>query len=190
MTKLQSFAIIGGGKKENRSENDFYPTPPECTHALLPYIPKTVKTIWEPACGDGAMVKVLSNSGYTVYGSDLRTEGIYGSVGIDFLKCNRFETPDAIITNPPFNLAEDFIRKALSVSPVVCMLLKSQYWHAAKRVNLFISHKPSYILPMTWRPDFSGGGNPTMDCIWTVWISGEHDAKYIPLIKPTIGGLF
>jgi hypothetical protein len=51
------------------------------------------------------------------------------------------------------------------------MLLKSQYWHAAKRHQLFNTHTPAYILPLTWRPDFmfgERGGAPTMDVLWTV----------------------
>ncbi len=178
--------IIGGNPSVERRELDFYPTPAECTLALLPYIPQSVKSIWEPACGDGAISKILIEKGYDVYSTELRTDSGYGAGGLDFLT-QRDIGADAIITNPPFNMSEDFIKKALLCSDVVCMLLKSQYWHAKTRQKLFNDHVPAFILPLTWRPNFFGTeakGSSMLDMIWTVWIIGNHDARYTPLNKP------
>lgn len=177
--------LANGGAKENRRELDFYPTPPEVTTALLEFLKLQPCTIWEPACGDGAMSKVLEAAGHRVLSSDLRASG-YGDEGVDFLTCP-IRACDAIVTNPPFNLSEDFIRRALTVTDTVAMVLKSQYWHAAKRKALFDEHPPAYVLPLTWRPDFLGGergGAPTMDCIWTVWAPNAGDCVYRPLAKP------
>lgn len=180
--------IIGGNPSTERRELDFYPTPAECTLALLPYIPETVKSIWEPACGDGAMAKVFVEKGYQVYSTDLRGNSGYGIGNVDFLdKTVAKYMVDAIITNPPFNVSEDFIKMALSKAPVVGMLLKSQYWHAKTRYKLFTDHTPAYILPLTWRPNFFGTearGSSMLDMAWTVWIDGDNSAKYIPLCKP------
>lgn len=187
MTK-NNLNIIGGNPSTARRDLDFYPTPAECTLALIPYIPDFVKTIWEPACGDGAMVKVFTQKGYIVHGTDIRDDSsIWGKGGIDFLNHILNTRADAIITNPPFNVSEDFIRHALANSNCVAMLLKSQYWHAKTRYRLFTEHTPAYILPLTWRPNFFGAearGSSMLDMQWTVWISGNHDAKYIPLAKP------
>lgn len=181
-----SVAIAGGGDQSKRRELDFYPTPPEVTVALMEFLRSTlrrkVKTVWEPACGDGAMSKVIESYGLDVFSTDLREGSGYGAGGLDFLAHHNIGA-DMIITNPPFNKAEEFIRKAVSYSPVVAMVLKSQYWHAKKRVDLFNECPPSYILPLTWRPDFLGGGNPTMDCMWVVWIEGDKETKYKPLLK-------
>lgn len=179
--------LANGGKAENRRELDFYPTPPEVTEALLDFWRLPPSVVWEPACGDGAMSKVLAQRGYTVTSSDLRESG-FGEGGIDFLTC----TPrpcSAIITNPPFNLSEAFIRRALTITPNVAMVLKSQYWHAAKRRQLFIDHPPALVLPLTWRPDFMGGergGAPTMEVLWTVWTTGASQCVYAPLPKPSV----
>lgn len=53
---MDSTKIVGAGDK--RRKNDFYPTPPECTQALIDFlkIPKGA-TIWECACGDGAIMR-------------------------------------------------------------------------------------------------------------------------------------
>lgn len=187
MTNINS-NIIGGGAKENRRELDFYPTPAECTLALLPFLPETVKTVWEPACGDGAISWVLIQKGFKVYSTELRIDSGWGVGGVDFLEKHDVPYPmDAIITNPPFNVSEQFIWKAVKEAPVVAMLLKSQYWHAKTRTKLFQENPPAYILPLTWRPNFFGAdqkGSSMLDMIWTVWISGNTDCKYTPISKP------
>lgn len=188
----QSLANAAG--KDTRRELDFYPTPSEVTHALLKFLIAGGNlpdgdaaidfSIWEPACGDGAMSSVLSDYGFYVYSTDLRETG-YGVGGVNFLT-TEYDC-DAVITNPPFNVSEDFIRHALDQAPIVAMLLKSQYWHAKKRAPLFGEHPPAYVLPLTWRQDFMGGsrgGAPTMEVHWTVWIQGVVDTRMRILTKP------
>lgn len=181
MTPTQKqLQLVGGGKKEDRRPLDFYPTPPEVTIALMDFLKLDPCKMWEPACGDGAMVEILRSYGHDVIGTDI-------TLGVDYLKTHG--STDMIITNPPFNLAENFIAKALKEAPVVAMVLKSQYWHAKKRYNLFKENPPSYILPLTWRPDFLGGekgGSPTMEIAWTVWIKGNTKCQYVPLLKPEL----
>ena len=145
-------------------------------------------TIWEPACGDGAMARVLERHCDLVSSTDLRDEpSIYGLGRIDFLQHGPLEGIDWIITNPPFNLAEAFIRKALTFTPNVAMLLKSQYWHAARRLNLFHEHRPSLVMPLTWRPAFleaERGRSPLMDVIWVVWRGPVNVTEFHPLQRP------
>ncbi|MGG5810964.1 hypothetical protein [Falsiroseomonas sp. CW058] len=94
---------------------------------------------------------------------------------------------DAIITNPPFNLAPQMIEHAMSYRPCfVAFLLKSTFWQAARRRPLFLSHQPSAIHPLLWRPDFLGLGAPTMEVSWVVWdrSSFRGVTSYEPLTKP------
>lgn len=179
--------LANSNRTNNRRDFDFYPTPSNVTQALMDFLDLEPSLIWEPACGDGAMSKVLESIGHSVISTDLRENSGYGKGGIDFLTATRIKC-DAIITNPPFNLAEQFIIKALTVSPIVAMLFKSQYWHASGRTKLFEEYPPAYVLPLNWRPDFMNGekgGSPTMDCLWTVWKTGETDTRYRVLSKPT-----
>ncbi|MDD3041294.1 hypothetical protein [Bacteroides sp.] len=179
--------INGGNSDYGRVGSDFYPTPPEATQALIDFlgIPKG-RVIWEPACGEGHMSEVLVRNGYTVISTDLNE--CCGTSGIDFTTADL--TPcDWIITNPPFNLAEQFIRKAWSFEKPFALLLKSQYWHSKKRYPLFRECTPSFILPLTWRPDFMfktrGSGSPLMDVMWCVWNESSSDGvEYIPLERP------
>lgn len=58
---------------------------PECiTRALLSTGELTNKSIWEPACGRGAISKVLKDSGYNVWSTDIFDYG-YGDEHFDFL---------------------------------------------------------------------------------------------------------
>lgn len=187
--------LANDGNKESRRELDFYPTPPECTIALMDFLDWRGMKIWEPACGDGSMSKVLESYGNKVTSTDISTDTGYGEGGVDFLMDPPITT-HAIITNPPFNLSEEFIRHALSITPNVAMLLKSQYWHAKSRKKLFDDTRPAWVLPLTWRPDFlfnqrlpGETARPTMEVAWTVWMSGSDGCRYIPLAKPVTNKL-
>jgi hypothetical protein len=186
---LKATLLIGGKSDEHeRHDEDFYPTPKECTHALMQFLMiDPHKSIQEPACGDGMMSKVLEGYSTRVLSTDLRVDSGYGLGGANFLLQNEKFT-DYCITNPPFDLASEFIKKCSQLGyDIYAMLLKSTYWHSSKRNVLFNKTKPSYIMPLTWRPNFAPdrGSAPTMDMIWTVWIKGQHEASYIPLLKAT-----
>lgn len=176
--------INGGNTAYKRNESDYYPTPPEATQALLDFldIPRGT-VIWEPACGEGHMVQVLERNRLKVIATDIQG-------GTDFLTAEMPRNTEWIITNPPFSLAEQFIRKCAEHNKPFALLLKSQYWHAAKRTPLYWEITPEYVLPLTWRPDFlfktRGKGAPLMDVIWCVWKPNATTTKYIPLSKPEL----
>lgn len=168
--------IVGGGGR--RRPNDFYPTPRDATQAICDWLEKNGvqnARIWEPACGNNDMVKVLRENGHFVVGTDIQT-------GTDFLKTDKPAGIEWIITNPPFSLAEEFIRKAAVHDIPFAFLLKCSYWHSAKRKPLFDKIRPSHILPLTWRPDFTGGGGSLLDMMWVVW--GKYNTVYQPLERP------
>ena len=183
-----------------RRDDDFYPTPPEATEAFcraeLFAFRKFV--VWEPACGDGAISEVLKRYGCTVVSTDLVDRG-YGVFPLDFLAYNAFGDPllstqaPAIITNPPFVLAEEFIRRAHDHdASYVAMLLKANFLRAGKRLRLFDDRPPARIYPLSWRPDFTGAGAPHTDCAWFVWDKSwpiRHTRYMRPLERPDPLGL-
>lgn len=186
--RQEELQLTGGGKKENRRKLDFYPTPKNVTIALMNFLQLPPScTIWEPACGNLAMSNVIETYGHTVISTDIIN-------GVDFLCANPMLC-DAIITNPPFETSALFIEKAIQTPNVnlVAMLLKSQYWHASKRIKLFEKYPPAFVLPLSWRPDFleherkigDKKGAPTMEVAWTVWEKEcQHETIYKPLLKP------
>lgn len=179
--------VLANRSAVDRNKTDFYATPPEVTDALLYFLHckellKRDHVIWEPACGNRAMVNVMLRRGYTVIPTDLYYQNP-NEPGLDFLTANN--KCDWIITNPPFSQATEFIQHALELGKPCAFLLKSQFWHAKSRLQLFRNHPPSYVLPLTWRPDFLYGtksGSPTMEVLWTVW-AGRIVTRYYPLAK-------
>ena len=87
MKKSSALAYVGHNERGDREKNDFYPTPESATQALLDR-QKFQGNVWECACGNGAMSKLMIKNGYDVYSSDLIDRG-YGDTGIDFLKSDK-----------------------------------------------------------------------------------------------------
>ena len=186
-----------GATSRARPDDDFYATPGPVTEALLasPWRPAKTARVWEPACGDGAIVSVLRRHGYDVAASDLNDHGApaeHGArIGVDFIGAPNDGGFHAVVTNPPFNVAEQFIKHAVVTLwlPYVAMYLKPTYWQAVSRWRLFHARRPAAVLALTWRPDFQGRGAPTMDGIWCVWRGTQTCTQYDLLAKPG-GGLF
>lgn len=172
---------------ENRQRDDFYPTPPRATRALL-----AVETfegdIWEPACGDGAISKVLEEAGYTVNSTDLIERG-YGLSGVDFL-LDYQTTANNIITNPPFKFAQEFVEHALSRSRrKVAMLCRLGWLEGKERRKMFVSTPLAHVwvfssrVPMLRNGEqMMAGGGGMIAFAWYVW-----DHTYVG--KPTLGWL-
>lgn len=109
-------------------KDDLYETPACAVRALLAVEPVPL-TVWEPACGPGAIVRVLRASGRAVIATDLVDWGCPDSAsGRDFLM--EREAPQgvpAIISNPPFKLAEEFCEHAIDLAPEVYMLMRCAF---------------------------------------------------------------
>ena len=165
MKKSNALAYVGFNQKDNRVKNDFYPTPPEATQVLLDRY-KFDGNIWECACGNGSMSKVLIENKYDVYSSDLIDRG-YGENGIDFLKT--YKKFDNIVTNPPFNLSTEFTLQALQLANKnVAMLNKLSFLEGINRKNkIFIQNKLKYIWVFSKRVKF--GGNGLMAFAWFIF---------------------
>lgn len=118
--------------------NDLYETPPEAVEALLKVEPLPQR-IWEPACGRGAIVKVLEKYGHEVYATDLVDYGADYLHGIDFLRFGQ-RGCECIVTNPPFKLADQFVRHAIKLCPKVVMLLRLAFLEGAKRSDIIDTH--------------------------------------------------
>jgi hypothetical protein len=120
-----------------RQPRDLYETPHWVTEALIPHI-RNITSVWEPACGSGKITDVLAAYDKDVVSTDIET-------GYDFLKMPN-ETSAAIITNPPFLLAEKFINHALSLTArekgIVIMLLPINFDAAKGRNYLFGACQP------------------------------------------------
>lgn len=144
---------------------DFYATPMASFMPLLEYLPMG-SVFWEPALGDGRLVKALRDSGRDAGGADLHP--IKPDVeAVDFLQDQTQR--DFIITNPPFSLAREFVQHAIGHSRESVMLLRLNFLGAKKRRLWWRQHKPNAIFVLSDRPDFTGGGGDACDYGWFYW---------------------
>lgn|SRR5262245_53898796 len=153
---------------------DCYDTPVVAVHALL-QVERLPYRIWEPACGTGNIAGTLVQHGYAVYASDLNDRG-YGNSRIDFLLPGPPVDCDAIVTNPPFALAEQFVDVALKRAPLVVMLLRLAWYESERRSYLLENTGLARIhcfrkrLPMMHRAGWEGRkANSGMAFAWYVW---------------------
>ena len=81
--QLAKLARTGNGRDRlNEHPDGYYPTPPRGTHALLAVEP-FVGVVWEPACSDGAISRILESAGFeadeATVAARIDTDPHYGS---------------------------------------------------------------------------------------------------------------
>jgi len=161
-----------------RKERDLYETPAWVTAALFPHLPRSPDVIWEPAAGGGKMADAMleaSNKTISIIRTDI-------SDGVDFLKCARSDGADAIITNPPYEIATEFIEHALNLMEphgLVAMLLRTDFDHAKTRAPIFAKHRAfakKVVLTkrIKWFEDSKG--QPSFNHAWFIWDWRHHGA--------------
>ncbi|WP_128515258.1 methyltransferase [Tabrizicola thermarum] len=181
-------------RREPAASLDDFPTPPWAVRALTewlqnpcdrllpgsrrPEAPTTsVLSCREPAAGRGHMARALAEAFGEVHQIDIHD---YGTGNLDTV-ADYLDEPfwpfvDWTITNPPFRLAERFIRHALSLSEAgVAMLVRTQFLEGVGRhERLFARHPPTAVLQFAERvPMVRGRLDPkastaTSYC-WLVW---------------------
>lgn len=174
----------------DRAINDYYATDPIAIELLLDK--ETFSNdIWECACGEGHLSKVLEQRGYNVVSTDLVDRG-YGQGGIDFLTSKEKFDGD-IITNPPYKYAKEFVERAIeSITDGhrVAMFLKLQFLEGKARRELFDKYPPKYVYVSSGRinccknGDFSKeqrSNNSALAYAWFIWekpFNGETTVRW------------
>jgi hypothetical protein len=166
---------------------DFFPTPRWATFALIDNEPFGGE-IWECACGDGAMSRVLEEAAARVRSSDLYQRG-YGDHGIDFLEAR--QTAANIITNPPYNSAEGFVRNGVRLAKhKFALLLRLAFLEGANRANtIFTRTPPSRVWVFSERITFYPAGaekkgSGTTAYAWFVWDRDASSGTELRWLKP------
>lgn len=157
---------------------DAYFTPIEAVSSLLqiegPYLPRS---LWEPAAGDGAIVRPLREAGYRVVASDIADYGLEDcQADMDYLRARLPANVKGIVTNPPYKLAVRFAHKAMREVPYLALLLRTNFLESTNRLPFFREHEPARIwissrrLPMMHRLGWNGPRAPSNTCFaWFVW---------------------
>jgi hypothetical protein len=185
MDKLDT-AMLGASEYE-RAARDFYPTIDEnvtralCRTILGVGLAQKKDIIWECACGDWSMAKVLEEFFTTVMGSDLVPQHPKGFEA-DFLNSTPKQGFMGIITNPPFGkLVAAFMARGVEQlrrgnGNYVAMLGRNELDSASGKGNLF-GNCPEYYgkVVLTWRPRWIKGstGSPRHNYAWFIWADAE-----------------
>jgi hypothetical protein len=166
---------------------DFFPTPPWATHALIDN-ENFVGEVWESACGDGAMSRVIEQAARSVRSTDLYERG-YGEAGVDFLDAGH--CADNIVTNPPYNAAEGFVRSGVKLARrKFALLLRLAFLEGANRANtIFAETPPSRVWVFSERITFYPAGavqagSGTTAYAWFVWDKDAAGATELKWFKP------
>jgi hypothetical protein len=156
---------------------DCYETPPEAVHALL-RAERIPHVVWEPAAGGGAIVRVLRAAGHQVIASDIVDYGCPDSTaGVDFMLAHTApRDAEVVVTNPPFRLAAEFVGHALTLVPLVIMLLRLAFLVSERRSPILDRgmlarvHTFKRRLPMMHRAGWTGPrASSSIAFGWFVW---------------------
>jgi hypothetical protein len=164
-------------------KDDLYESPAVAVHALMRAECLPTK-IWEPAAGRGAIVNPLQDAGHDVLATDLVDYGCGYPAGVDFLipgiAESYFDGQEAIVTNPPFKNAAEFVERALTFTPYVAMLLRLAFIESESRRRILDDAPLARVhvfrnrLPMMHRDGWAGNVASSSTCFaWFIWERGH-----------------
>ena len=192
---LQGAKLAGGNPKDERVEYDFYATDPKAVEKLLLKYSINGNKILEPCVGNGNIADTIKKF-YTnvtdITGVDIVDRGYPNTIVQNFLTWKTDEKFEAIVTNPPYSLAKEFVEKGMELltdetedtcNGQMAMFLKIQFLEGAKRKELFEKYPPKYIYVFRNRMATWNNGEPldpngkrwatTMCHAWFVWEKGS-----------------
>lgn len=175
-------------RNQDAEEHDYYATDPQAVELLLQceaFSPR----IWEPACGEGHIAKVLLNHGKEVFCTDIVYRGV-GAGGVDFLATKDRGMILDIITNPPYKYAREFVERALDAvadGQKVAMFLKLTFLEGQARRELFKKYPPLAVYVSSARLECGKNGHFTgssaVAYCWVVWQKGHAGPTYLKWIN-------
>jgi hypothetical protein len=174
-----------------REANDWYVEPEWCSLRLFQE-ERFEGPIWDPACGRGTIVISALKSGLVASGSDLIDRGFDSTLTpYDFLLTDIKAAN--IASNPPFDMAEQFVAKALKLAErKVAMLLPANWVQGDKRSRWLAQTPLRRVWFITPRPSMPPGqvleaggkpGNGTTDYAWFIWLRGYDGAPEVRWLR-------
>jgi hypothetical protein len=158
-----------------RDEHDWYVEPEWAARAIFEKV-AFQGAIHDPCCGMGTIVKAAKP--HRSHGADIVDRG-YGFPVRDYLKNTSLY--DNIVTNPPYNIAQDIIEHALlRVRYRVAVLTQLKFLSSQGRYKLFNNSWMEKVIIFSRRPSMPPGvmlqkhgeairGGGSIDYCWLVW---------------------
>lgn len=169
-----------------REDNDWYVEPEWCVEALKARVP-FIGHIHDPCCGMGTIPRIMGGTG-----ADLVDRG-YGYPQRDFLTDQT--AYDNIVTNPPYNIAQQIIEHALKTARMrVAALVQVKFLASQRRHKLFTRDETERVLMFSRRPSMPPGaqlaekgesirGGGSIDFCWVVWCRGNLAPTVLDWVK-------
>lgn len=193
--KPSGFKSVMAHRAPDLDKLDYFPTPPWAARAgaeLIRALDPEASSVWEPAAGGGHLAHGFADYFATVRESDIfpHREGLEV---VDFLdpEIEDASAFDWIATNPPFILAEEFIRLAIKrARRGVAMLVRLSFLEGVKRYGLLYGETPvALVAPFAERvPMTKGRWDPAASTAtayaWFIWrtdrVVGDPVLRPIP----------
>lgn len=167
-----------------RVQNDWYVEPESVPRRLLAVERPFIGAVLDPCCGQGNVVRAMWDAGLEgADGCDIAPR-LPGALGGCFTETIPGRMPDSIISNPPYNRAQEMAQLALDCTQDrVCLFLRLAFLEGKKR-SVWLSNSPLarvWIVPdrvacipghLLGAPQkkFSGA----IAYAWFVWEHGHH----------------
>jgi hypothetical protein len=211
MPKSTTLACLLGATAhgtEKREINDFYATDPDALNLFLgSYCERDkeilLENVWECANGGGHLSKLLLFTGRNVKTSDLikrensGTQKVFDFISEDESPWDMLDILNRhdLVTNPPFSLAEKFVRRAMErlvTGSRIIFLLRLQFLEGKARFKFFEDYPPVYVyihssrIAVAKNADFKKyeKGGKSMAFAWFVWEVGTKEPTEIRWIDP------
>ena len=188
----------GRSGAETRHPDDFYATPSWVVDVLIDREGELRGPVLDPSCGDGAILYALEDRGMDrLVGIELDPDRALLAEGTGAeIVCSDFLADPvppfgSIVSNPPYSLAEEFVRRSLDVQgpPAPCyFLLRLAFLAGQKRAkgDLWDYLAAVYVLPR--RPSFTGKGTDSTDYAWfKFWRGCEFSGNGATFVNSSLG---
>jgi hypothetical protein len=180
-TELRALRSAAG--QYPRHEWDLYVTPVEVIEAVLAMVTVEPDRVLDVGANDGRWGAAAQARWPLAQVSGVELRPVERPAGFarwytgDFLEGAKWLSPyDLIIGNPPYALAEAFIRAAIGLlwdGGEVCFLLQSQFLHSkGRRDGLFREYPLRRIYPLAGRVSYHSGRGGTRDATAFLWQQG------------------
>ena len=175
-----------------RNADDWYVEPPWAVDALIAAERPFVGTVLDPCCGEGNIVKRLEAAGVRAVGGDIKPRWDRAVIH-HFSGSLEGYKPDSVVSNPPYNLAQDFVGCALKhTQDRVCVLLRLAFLEGQKRRAWFEATPLARVWVSSRRISMPPGGSDvkakggTIAYAWFCWEKGHRGPAQIGFL-PDVG---
>jgi len=170
-------------ERKSKKGSDNFQTPDWPVEQLIKFLEENSPIwnknlwIWEPACGlKENIVNCFKNNGYSAFGSDISND-------LDFLKDKATHQYDVIITNPPYSIKDQFLKRCYEKKVPFALLLPITAFEGQKRQAMYKEYGAQFLIPnkrINFETPSGTGAGAWFATMWVTWGFGlEKDVYFL-----------